>query len=45
MKICPVGADLFNADGQTHMMRLIRVVAFRNFANALKNELYKTKDI
>ena len=37
MKICPVGAELFHADGrvgggQTDMTKLI--VAFRNFANA-----------
>jgi hypothetical protein len=35
MKIGPVGAELFHADGQTDMTKLI--VAFRNFANALKN--------
>jgi len=34
MKICPVGADLFHADGQTDMTRL--KVVFRNFANAPK---------
>ena len=38
MKIHPVGAELFHADGwtdgQTDMMKLI--VAFRNFANAHK---------
>jgi hypothetical protein len=38
MKIHPVGAELFHADGwtdgQTDMMKLI--VAFRNFANAPK---------
>jgi hypothetical protein len=32
MKICPVGAELFYADGQTDMTKLI--VAFRNFAKA-----------
>jgi hypothetical protein len=32
MKIRPVGAELFCADGQTDTMELI--VAFRNFANA-----------
>jgi hypothetical protein len=31
MKIRPVGADLFHADGQTDVTNLI--VAFRNFAN------------
>ena len=39
MKIRPVGAELFHADGrtggQTGMTNLI--VAFRNFANASKN--------
>jgi hypothetical protein len=32
MKICPVAAELFNADGRTDMMKLI--VAFRNFAKS-----------
>jgi hypothetical protein len=35
MKIRPVGAELFHADGPTDMTQLI--VAFRNFANAPKN--------
>jgi hypothetical protein len=35
MKICPVGAELFLADGQTDTSKL--VTAFRNFANAPKN--------
>jgi hypothetical protein len=34
MKICPVWAEVFHADGQTDMAKLI--VAFRNFANAPK---------
>ena len=34
MKILPVGAELFRADGRTDMTKL--VVAFRNFANAPK---------
>jgi len=34
MKIRPVGAELFHADGQTDMTEPI--VAFRNFANASK---------
>jgi hypothetical protein len=34
LKISPVGAELFNSDGQTDMTMLI--VAFRNFANALQ---------
>jgi hypothetical protein len=37
MKICPMGAELFHADGQTYMTKLI--VAFRSFANRLKNAL------
>jgi len=40
MKVRPVGAELFRTDeqteGQTYMTKLI--VAFRNFANAHKNE-------
>ena len=36
MKICRVGADLFHADGQTDMTRLM--VAFRNFAKSPKKE-------
>jgi hypothetical protein len=34
MKIRPVGAELFHADGRTDMMQLI--VAFRNFVNTPK---------
>ena len=37
MKIRPQGAELFHADGQTHMTKLI--VAFHNFANTPKNKL------
>jgi hypothetical protein len=36
MKIRPVGAELFHADGRTNKRRLI--LAFRNSANALNNE-------
>jgi hypothetical protein len=36
MKIRAIGAELFHADGQTDMTKLI--VAFRNFVNAPKNE-------
>ena len=36
MKIHPVGAELFHADGQTDMMKL--TVAFCNFAYMLKNK-------
>jgi hypothetical protein len=35
MKICPVGAELFHADGRTDMTKLM--VAFRNFAVAPKS--------
>jgi hypothetical protein len=35
MKIRPVGAELFHADGQTNITKLI--IAFRNFANATEN--------
>jgi len=35
MKIHPVGAELFHADGRTDTTKLI--VIFRNFANAPKN--------
>ena len=35
IKILPVGAELFHADEQTDMTKLI--AAFRNFANAPKN--------
>jgi hypothetical protein len=37
IKICPGGAELFLADRQTDMTKLI--AAFRNFANAPKNLL------
>jgi hypothetical protein len=36
MHIRPVGAELFHADGQTDMTKLM--VAFRNFANALPKQ-------
>jgi len=35
MKIRPVGAELFRADGRTDMMKI--TVAFRNFADEPKN--------
>ena len=41
MKILPVGAELFRTDGQTDMTKLI--VAFRNFANAPKEEVHDLK--
>ena len=37
MKIRPVGAELFHADGRTDMAKLI--VTFRNIANVPKNHL------
>ena len=37
MKICPEGADLFHADGETELTEL--VVAYRNFAKEPKIEL------
>ena len=40
MKIRRVGAELFHANGQTHMKL---VVAFRNFANAPKDSVKMTK--
>ena len=43
MKIHPVVAELFKTDARTDITKL--TVAFRNFANALKNELYKTEAI
>jgi hypothetical protein len=39
MKIRPVGAELFHADGQTDTTKLI--FAFRNFANAPKKACAK----
>jgi hypothetical protein len=38
MKIRPVGAELFHADGRTDMTKLI--VAFRSFADAPKVDIY-----
>jgi len=35
MKMCPLGEELFCADGQTGMTKLI--VDFCSFANVLKN--------
>ena len=34
MKIRPMGAEIFNADGRTDMTKLI--IAFSNFSNAPK---------
>ena len=41
MKIRPVWAELFFADGQTDMAKL--VIGFRNFPNAAKDVLYPTR--
>jgi hypothetical protein len=38
MKILPVGTELFHADGQTDMVKLI--VAFCNFGSELKKIVY-----
>jgi hypothetical protein len=39
MKIRPVGAEFFHADGQTDRNDMTKLIAgFRNFANAPKNE-------
>ena len=37
IKIRPVGADLFHADGRTDMMKLM--ATFRNFVNAPKTSV------
>jgi len=37
MNICPVEVELFHADRRPDLTNLI--VAFRNFANALKNQI------
>ena len=39
IKIRPVGAELFCADGQTYMA--MPTVTFRNFANAPKDEIHR----
>jgi hypothetical protein len=39
IKILPMGAELFHADGRIDMTRLL--VAFRNFANASKRVTVK----
>jgi hypothetical protein len=36
MKICPVGAEFFDANGRTDMMKPVVVFFFRNFAKAPK---------
>jgi hypothetical protein len=41
IKIRPVGVELFHADGQTYMTKLI--VAFRNFVNAPKKHKLLTR--
>jgi hypothetical protein len=42
MKVCPEGAELFHADGQTDMTKV--TIAFHNFMNILtKGFEYKTE--
>jgi len=42
MKVCPVGAELFHANGRTDVMKLI--VALCNFASVSKKQsLYRPK--
>jgi hypothetical protein len=41
MKICPVGAELFQPEGRTDMTKLL--VAFHNFANAPNTEIRDIK--
>jgi hypothetical protein len=43
MELPPVGAELFNADSRTDMTKL--VVAFRNFAKALKKNALCTDQV
>ena len=43
MKICPVRAELFRADGQTDVTKLI--VAFRSFANATRNQQFSSSPV
>jgi hypothetical protein len=42
MKIRPVGAELFHADGRTDTTKLI--VAFRNFGNASNKRTHRRND-
>jgi hypothetical protein len=43
LKILPVGAEFFHADGRTDMTKLM--VPGRNFANALKKVLFPEKNV
>ena len=43
MKIRPVGAESFHADGQTYMTK--PTVAFRNFENTPKNTQGRAKTL
>jgi hypothetical protein len=43
MKVTPLAAELFHADGQTNTTKLI--VAFRNSANAPKNYIIKLFEV
>jgi len=38
MKICPLGTELFHADGRTDTKKLIVAFFYCNFANVPKNE-------
>ena len=45
MKIRRVGAELFHADGRTNVQTDMKfIVAFRNFASAPKNTIYRPGD-
>jgi hypothetical protein len=45
MKIRPVGAELFRADGQTNTVMTKIIIAFRNFAHAPKKWAVAWKEI
>ena len=45
MKIRPVGEEMFYVYKQTDMTKLLIAVAFRNFADAPKNENSRTYNI
>jgi len=43
MKMGPLGAELFHADGRTHMTKL--VVTLRSFANGINSGLPRLEEI
>jgi hypothetical protein len=43
MKIRPVEAELFHADGRTDTDMMDLIVAFRNFADAHKNVIFSCR--